>query len=1036
MTILESMKNISELENALAELAGQTEVSDFSESFLAELCLSRDLSTDLRVASILRVISIDSRLVYNSSHRRVAINIVLNRLEKSAPSVLEDYKISKKDMADVLSHKLANIEPDAVASLKQSIAKYNGIDKLVDFRQRFLQGIKHNIVKVSLHPFLNLGPNPAETLNRCLQAAVNYSQSNLAQARIAFDTSQMELDKIIARLDKLPTKPGTLISEQLQILQDDIKDHFEASPFSKQANLEINPSLRKHPLHIKDIELSIPIEIRNIGKGIAFDVEIGLTKSIGLLPIGSISRISDIAPGSMIVEIPAQTDPAIIARSVNATCKFYLSWINADGTNGDREIIVDLEPQNDNIAWEDVRSDNPYSLEAVTKEDDLIGRSEILNRIVGILTTPSVGSLYIFGQKRVGKTSLTKVAQNQLKKNPNTCFVYIDIETIATANPDPVSAINKLTERLAQSLQKEIPATRHLEIKLDGSLSPLVDILEMSTQLGMNTIIALDEFDTLPFQLFRRTREQKVLFAGLRALSTIEGVGIILIGGECMNFIINGPPGVRLNKFESVPIGILDRETQWHDFELLIKTPAEKYLDFSGKAISLIYDYTAGHPYYTKLLCAKILKGATERRDSYIGVREVNSALGHLFREIDSTSFSHYWDDYILEEEADQEEIISFNRRQCLVAFGKICDVNLQASLESIYAETSSAGLNIMDSEHIVKEYDRRGILKIYDQTVEPCIRLFGHWITNEGQSITMNRTEIAFVKSIEFEREKLRIASEEVEQLIKNWDSYKGKFITEDKIFSFLQQFNTPLDRRIIFKILKNLYFIRGIEEEKYWKNAFQNLQYSLKERDGTWQQKQIRISHFGDIGKSSLAMARSFAWANKFPRDNRMILEPSQISKALNDGVSDIVICDDFVGTGQTLLNDLYDFKEFVTAEQQVHVFILSGMADGIDKITSKAYEIYGTDRISIRCLHELSSKLEIFDIKSKVFDSAEEAERALRLLRDFGSRLVPNAPLGYGDCCSLITFQRTIPNNAPPILWKESTGDFQFQPLFPRL
>lgn len=271
MTILQGMTKISDLEKDIDGLTSQDDVSDHTEALIAKLSTSRDLPVDLCVASLLRIISIDSKLVYNSVHRKTVLDMVLNRLEKTAPSVLSNYTISKKDdMADDLCHKLANIEPDAVVSLKQSIAKYNGVEKLVDFRQRFLQGIKHNIVKIALHPFLNLGPDPADTLNRCLQSAVKYSQSKPEQAKVTFDTSQIELEKIIARLDKLSTKPGTLVSEQLQKIRGDLKLHFEASHFSKQANLEINPSLRKHPLHINGINLSIPIEIRNIGKRDSF----------------------------------------------------------------------------------------------------------------------------------------------------------------------------------------------------------------------------------------------------------------------------------------------------------------------------------------------------------------------------------------------------------------------------------------------------------------------------------------------------------------------------------------------------------------------------------------------------------------------------------------------------------------------------------------------------------------------------------------------------------------------------------------------
>ena len=999
------------------------------------LCSSNDIPVDLRVASLLRVMAIDSKLFYNISHRKRSIDIILGRLEITASSVLAKYKIDKKTQADEQCNKLANLEPDAMKSLKQSLDKYNGIDRVVDFRQQLLKGINHEIVKIALHPFLNLGADPTESLKRWLQAIANYSQAELKQARNAFDVAQIELETILARLNEIPTKPGILISKQLQKIQSDLKGHFEDSPFSQQANLEIHPSLRKYPFHVNDIKLLIPLEIRNTGKGIAFDVEIGLVESIGLLPFGSVSRISDIAPGSMIVEIPALTDPNIIDRGVNATCEFHLSWVNTDETSEDKRITVDLEPQDYNIAWDDLRHDDPYSLGPVIQEQDLIGRSEILDRIIGILTTPYVGSLYIFGQKRVGKTSLAKVVLKQMEKIQNTVCIDRDIGTIA--DPDPVSAINKLTERLVQSLKRKIPAIENFEVQPDGTLTPLIDILEFSTQMISRIIIALDEFDVLPFRLFHRTSEQKSFFANLRAISNIEGVGIILIGGERLNLIINGPPGEKLNKFVPFHIGILDRETQWHDFELLVKNPA-KFLDFSEKAISLIYDYTAGHPYYTKLLCDKIWKKASARRDSYIDDREINSALVYLFREINSTSFSHYWEDYILEEESSQEEIISFDRKRCLVAFSKACDNNLQASLESVYTESLSLGLDIPNSKHIIDQYAQRGILKIYDQTVEPRIKLFGHWITKEGQSLTMNKSGTDFVRDLEAEQEKLRVTSEEITQLVQNWDSYsyRGQFITENRIENYLEQFDTPLDRRIIFKVLTNLYFVGEIEEEKFWKKAFQILQYSLKERDISWQRKQIRLSHFGDIGKSSLAMARSFAFTNKFPRDKNGILKPNQIRNALKDGVSDIVICDDFVGTGDTLLNDLDQFKEFVMPEQQVHVFVLSGMADGIDKVTNKAYELYGRDLINIRCLHELSSKATIFDMQSNVFGSEEEAERARRLLYDVGSRLLPKAPLGYGDCCSLITFSRTIPNNAPPILWKETTGDFKFQPLFPRL
>ena len=919
-------------------------------------------------------------------------------------------------------------------SLKQSLDQYNGIDKLVDFRQQLLKGINHHEVKVALLPFLDLQAEPRIVLKGCLDKAVDYSKANPEDARVSFEGSQSELEYALSRFNASPSKPGKLVLYLLQILYSDLKRHFEDSTYSKQAELTIIQNRRKYPFHIPNHELLLFIEIKNIGEGIALDVAINLADAIGLISVGTPSRVSDIQPGQMIlVEIMVKTDPDAIDRDYIATCEFDLSWVNTDGSNTDQKITIDLEAQDHNIIWNNLRQKNPYSTAAVTTEDDLIGRSEILEKLENKLITLPTDSCIIYGQKRIGKTSLAKVALNRIQESEDIVCIYLDVG--ALGQTDPGKALDKLTELLVQDLQVAIPlAKQNKKIKTDGTLAPLIKLLREISKSSIRIIFAIDEFDDLPTLLLSRTGISNAFFHSLRSISDMDGIGLVLIGGERMNLIINGPPSIYLNKFVPFHLDRLDRETHWSDFESLVQKPAKDYLDYSEKSYTLIYEYTGGNPYYTKLLCDKILDRASKQRDSFVDEREVYYALEELTIDIESSSFAHYWEDYILEEEPKQE--VSLIRRQCLLAFGRASDTNYRAPLEYIDQEMSLFETGTVNTEEVFKEFVQRGIFKKYDQTVEPCIKLFGHWITNDGQEkMIVSKSETSYVQSAMAEREALRVTFEEGENLVKNWDNYKGVSITAERVLSYLRQFDAPQDQRIIFKILENLCFLGGSEENKLWRTAFQKLQYSLKERDGSWQQKQIRISYFGDVGKSSNAMARSFASANKFLKDKRGIVRPSQVKGSYKEGVSDIVICDDFVGTGDSLLNHLDQFKEFVLPEQRVHVFVLSGIADGIDIVTNKAYELYGSDRINIRCLHEISTKSTIFDIKSKVFDS-EEAEKARRLLYDVGSRLLPKAPLGYGDCCALITFSRTIPNNAPPILWKESTGDFKFQPLFPRL
>lgn len=1031
------MTTISELDRDLVELAGQEDASSIADGIIAELCEPSGLPIDLRVAGILRVAAINSDLIYDSFNRSRAINLVLARLEKTAPSILKEYKIDKKFMADEICSKLAALEPDAMTRLEQLSDIYDRVDNLIYFRQKFLKGINSHIVKITIWPFLDLGGDPTIVLNRSLGLAVDYSQSDPERARTAFDNSQIELEEIISRFTNSPTKPGNLIMNLFLDIYSDIRNHFDTSPFSKRAELKIVSGRRKYPLHIPDYEMLIPIEIQNVGEGIALDVEVNLVDAIGLDPSGIPSRVSDIPPGSRIVEIPVRTNLNDMGHDMVAACEFHLSWVNTDGSDEDTTITIELDAQIHNINWDQLRVSNPYSLEAVVNEEYLMGRSQVLNNIVAKLVTPPTGSLYIYGQKRVGKTSLAKVALSRIEKSKDQDIicVYRDMGTIVDVNPS--RAVDKLVERLAQDLRRKIPLATNIKVKTDGSLSPLIEMLEVLAESGSKVIIVLDEFDNLPIKLFSRTNEQLAFFTGLRSISTIEGVGVILVGGERMSLIIKGPPGVHLNKFSSFRLDRLDRETQWTDIENLIRNPSEGYLDYSKESCELIYEYTEGNPYYTKLLCDVILQGASKRRDSYIDEREVRSALEELFSEIDSTSFSHYWEDSILEEEPDLQEEKALKRKQYLLAFGRACDTNYQTSYETVIEQTSLLRMDAKSTKNVTQEFVQRRIIKRHDQILEPCIKLFGHWIANDGQEdLIVSESDLGFIQSLKDERESPRVLFEEVEQLIKDWDTYRGAKLTTERVLSYLRQFGTPQDQRIIFKILKNLYFIGGLEENKLLNNAYQEMQNYLKKRDGTWMKKQIRISYFGSVGKSSNAMARSFASANQFLKDKRGILRPSQLKDAIADGVTDIVICDDFVGTGSTLKEDLSNYIDYLAPEQQLHLFVLAGMSEGVDLITNELGKIYEDERIKIRCLHEISSQPSIFDLESKVFETAEEAKQARKLMLDIGSKLEPKAPLGFGECCALITFSRTIPNNAPPILWSESNkADFKFQPLFPR-
>lgn len=62
-----------------------------------------------------------------------------------------------------------------------------------------------------------------------------------------------------------------------------------------------------------------------------------------------------------------------------------------------------------------------------------------------------------------------------------------------------------------------------------------------------------------------------------------------------------------------------------------------------------------------------------------------------------------------------------------------------------------------------------------------------------------------------------------------------------------------------------------------------------------------------------------------------------------------------------------------------------------------------------------------------------ATSECLKDKRLASDFGARLEPKHPVGYGNCEALVVFERSRPNNALPIMWASSKD---WIPLFKRL
>ena len=1029
----------NELDTAINKIGNQSDRRAHAQTIISTLCectAPPSINIDLRIASILRLLSIDTTFVYTSLHRQHILRILRERLQQTQPRLLKTYRVDDSTQADELCRRLSPIVDDALGDLMTALGIYNGPDTLVQLRQRLLQTLNSSRCNVIVVPFLNYGNDPIELLRRCLGDVIAYVQANVHSARTTYNTALTTLSSTLSMLDTVPTTLGTPIYELLLTIREDIESHSQNNPHLQPAELDLNVNLRRHPLHEPDLDLTIPIQLINLGKGTAAEVEVKWIDAAGLQELGPPIRIRTVGPEPITIQMTARTDPSGFDDRQEALCGFGISWVNGDGSSDDTAVTKFLKPQDATVAWEPLKRSNPYSLEAVRKPSNLIGRSQILDRIISVLNTDTVGSLYIHGEKRVGKTSLAHVALRTLEQDYDMYTLFLDIGDIH--NPIPSRVVDNLTSNITRRLAAYSSLSQPQDaLTLDGTLVPLIAFLTSiaESRRHRGIAIALDEFDRLPHTLLQRNTESDTFFLGLRRLSSIDGIGLVLIGAERMKLVLNGP-GVELNRFAPFSVDYIPRSTHWLEFKELVQAPTKGSLVFTDAAYDHIYTYTEGNPYYTKQLCSKLLEQAARRRDAFIDKSDVEAAIKYLLEDIDTTSFSHYWEDFILGDDKQRDEV-TVNRRLCLLAYGLAADTRGTAAVNAVVDEAARLGLHSKDTLGVLDQFVSRKLF-IRESTpsyITPRVRLFREWIMGRGQDqIIFTHEEHESARNAIETRRLYRVSIQEADDLVDQWSPYNGIRISGERLLSYLRQFDGEYGQRLIYLLLKSLTFIGAAEEASLLQGCNRVLENQLKARHDEWKREQIAISYLGQSGKSSNMMARSFARSNKFLA-TRHIVSPHKLIDKYSEGVTDIVVVDDFVGTGQTACNDLERLSPQLAANQVVHFFALSGMLEGLDRVEERAMKLLGAHRMHIHCPHPISNDPGPFDSRSEVFPSQEMARDARALVEYVGVQLEPRAPLGYGDCCALITFSSAIPNNAPPILWSTSSGKLSFRPLFPR-
>lgn len=791
---------------------------------------------------------------------------------------------------------------------------------------------------------------------------------------------------------------------------------------------------KRYPLHRVNEMLTVTVPMVNSGPGMATDVVIELdcgSDSPLALDVEQI-RLGDIPPGEFAVSFRAM----VIESTARARLAMQVSWNQLFAESKSVALDLELVAQDSSVDWSALEQLDPFSLEEADSAQ-FVGRTAKVQAIGNRLLKAQMSSTYITGQKRVGKTSLAKAVLRYICAQAQQPVVYetMYLEWGEYSTADARGTVMALGQHLYAFLMSHLPEGESLPApSFDGSLAPLNIIAKALEQKAANKrfVFVLDEFDEIHPEMYRFGPLAEVFFANLRTLAARKNLAFILVGGEKMPFII-GAQGDQLNKFVREPLDYFSRADEWNDFVELVTGPLKGSLNWGESALNDLFTLTNGHPYYTKLLCAKVFSNAVAQRDTEIISRDIRHALSGRVSELDTNAFAHFWKDGI-NSEREASEVIELKRLRLLVAFGRASRYG-KTTKEAVALQLGSSSVQPQEVGPLIDDFCRRDIMKETAGEVVIQLPIFFRWLQDVGVSKLISST---LAEDLEAELRKTNdlayVSAKEIETLIRGWPLYRGTQITGESVRAWLEQVEQPAEQRLLFTILINLKFVTVPQIGENLRNAHERVVAKItppRTRENKVEKRRdLLITYLDGPGKSGASFARAYAKENDILLEG--VVEPSKAQRRLSpehERPNAVVVVDDLAGTGRTVAEAidglLVDLGPAMSARDIPLVVILMYATEEAQSKVQARLQAHPEATTHLHVCNLLSDSNRAFPAHGiGCWPDEQTRDRAKALCVRLGSGLYKD-PLGFGSQSLLVAFPDTCPNNNLPILFASRSG-----------
>lgn len=813
-----------------------------------------------------------------------------------------------------------------------------------------------------------------------------------------------------------------------------------------------NPST-KADLKSIGTETHLSFSLRNEGKGHARDVTLRPRRVPG---ISSVTLLEPSGPFDVPPEGEQLIRLGLVLDEVAETLEIPIEWICQ--TQAGREAVLHdrvlVSQQVTEPDWDALLSSPPYSLNPVRRAERLYGRDSSLRSLR--LAAMAGASTFVWGQKRIGKTSLLQVLAAELASRPATTCLLLRMGELTSLHEGQLASL--IAHRLSERSGAEIPVPP--EASFGAGISQLIPFAEKLTASlpDHKFIVIIDEFDDLDPAFYTGERGKQFV-KGLRSVSEV-GLTFFFVGSERMEAIYSRHQA-DLNKWTNVRLDRIDNRA---DCRALIVDPVAGVIEYAPEAADFITDYTSGNPFYIHNFCYQVFERCLQERRTFVDGNDTQAVRQQLLRALGPTNFSHLWEDNPVLDLHDKRRQAAENcvALSCIALTGghyeSIEDLqDLQESLP-LTLDDRARGADLRKAcERLV----RRNVLvpRKASDGFEIGLAIFREWLAENAVSkllpVWIEHVTTAR-NATESSAETTRIAAppdeaafpiaEDDMLVVAQRLIYCGRQKDVAEIRTWLRQFDDDGRIEIAFSLLKRL-SERGFINEGLRAHGLQKLEEMVKAKrqmvgGKSWtivrgRSDNLCLGYVDSDHKSGGSTAREL---QKMLRPGKIgpAIELEGWMKSHQTADAMVVIVDDFAGTGETLTKGIQKFKSKIaddlwqtyTAEHRICLYVMFAFPEALEAVR-KAFP-----HLEVVAATVLGDELRGCEEAAEIFPDEAERRFAEDVLQQIGRELTPSAPLGFGNMGALVVFHNGAPNNTLPIFWSAgNVGERPWKPLFPR-